>query len=784
MAVGWQEQALEVVIDGVSYGGGWVCLPPPGASAGVFLLEQDFFQRVALSPNASNLPEGATQGCKAQAYAQAVGVVFHHDALNARLVGRIEAGMALGVTRVEPTVAAAPPRFEPTTKAALLNYSAYSTRSGSGTVSILDLGAQAFTDWGQVVVGGQYTQRLGQASVQWSNLLIRRDFFEQRMSLAFGRQTSIGLGNVLNMGAIEFDGVVLSRRDTDDFDRTPSVQPLLRGYMPQPGTVTIRQSQRLIRVLKLPAGPFEFADPALSIHTPAELELRGEGGELIEQTQVDVSGGPDLLQPGRTEWRVGLGRERLPGLAGASTTPFSVPHRAGLTASMRHGLSEVLTVEGSARESGYLGRAWGVAMVRALGGWGAMSLGVAVESESTERRSKMRPTVAMGYRLSREGMFLDYRLRRDASGWATSGGRAPGWEHAGAAGVNFPWGPGEFRGSFNLQSAQTFEGGIASSTRATRWSGAVSGSYHWRMLGRVPVYAYASRVWSGLNGTAQNQVGIGFTVSMQLGPGYLTSQGRLESRHLSLRETYTVPLADGVSAGLDANVARTPDAGATLTWDRYSSQGWATLRQGARGWAGSAAMRGAVVFHDGQFMLARHADAESSLAIVKMPELPDVALVTGGSDWTLARTNGNGYAALTGIEHRAALNYTVRGEQVPEGVRLPPSLVPGSLRRWSASVVEPRVRHITAGAVRLVDAGGVPIAAGALIASNLSEETQVMALVDEQGAVFIDDIEGFPPRFYVFLAPDFGRTCELTLPEDRTALAGAAPALTLVCDAR
>ena len=194
--------------------------------------------------------------------------------------------------------------------------------------------------------------------------------------------------------------------------------------------------------------------------------------------------------------------------------------------------------------------------------------------------------------------------------------------------------------------------------------------------------------------------------------------------------------------------------------------------------------RAAHAIHDGQFMQARNADAESSLAIVKLPELPNVALVTGGSARALARTNSEGYAALTGVEARAALNYTVHGEELPEGVRLPASLVSGSLRRWSASVVEPHVRYITAGSIRLVDPAGAPIAVGALIASNLSEETQVLALVDEQGAVFIDDIEGFPQRFYVFMAPDYGRTCLLTLPEDRAVLADTAQPLTMMCDAR
>lgn len=779
----WQEQPLEVVIDDVSYGGVWVCLPTPTQDGGVVLLERDFFQRVALTSNPHDLPEGAAQGCAGQAYVQPVGVAFKHDALNARLVGRLDAGTAFGVTRVEPTVADAPPKFEPTTNAALLNYSAYSTHSSFGNIAILDLGAQVFTGWGQLVAGGQYTQRMGESSVQWSNLLLRRDFFEQRMSLAIGRQTSVGLGSVLDIGATEFDGVVLSRRDTDDFDRTPAVLPMLRGYMPQPGTVTIRQSQRLVRVLKLPAGPFEVTDQALMAHMPAELELRGEGGELIEQVQVFVSGGLNLLQPGRTEWRVGVGRERLVGFLDTSNRSSS-PSRVGLTASVRHGLSEVVTLEASARSSGYLGDAVGVAMVRELGAWGGMSMGVAMESESPERQSKLRPSVVLGYRISREGFSLDYRVRRNASSWASRESGGSGWEHAGSAGVTLPVGPGEFRGTLNAQSTPARSWSTLSPGGTTNWSGSVSGSYHWRMWGRVPVHAYVARTWSGLSGGPQTQVGIGFTLSTQFGPGHLTSQGWLESRRSSLRETYTIPVAEGVSASLNATVAREPDAGAALTWDRYNTQGWATVNHGSSGWSGSISARGAVAIHDGKFMQARPADAESSLAIIKLPELPNVALVTGGSTRTLARTNSNGYAALSGIEHRTALNYTVHGEEIPEGVRLPPSLVSGSLRRWSASVVEPRLRHVVAGSMRLVDTDGTPIAAGALIASNLSEETQVLALVDEQGAVFIDDIEGFPQRFYVFLAPDYGRTCLLTLPEDRSALATPAQPLTLRCDAR
>ena len=778
----WQEQTLEIVIDDVSYGASWVCLPARDLKAPRYFLGRDFFQRVSLPPLETVLPAGVTQGCRSQDYAEAQGASFTYEALNARLVGRLEQGVALGLTRVEPDALAAPPAFEPTTHAALFNYSAYSARSAASPISVFDLGTQIFTDWGQVALGRQYTRQGGKTTAQWTNLLLRRDFFEQRLSLVVGRQSGYGYGYGaaygLDLGATEFDGVTLTRRDTDDYDQRPGVLPSIRGFMPQPGTVAVRQSNRVVRVLNLPAGAFEFADPALSTSVPADLELRGEGGELLERVQVLVRGGLNLLQPGRTEWSVGMGRERTLVGTGDSDPASGL----GLNASVRHGVSASWMVEAAMRLSRQQGNGAGISVVRDLTGWGSVSLGVTMQREVAQGLAGWRPTLVAGYRIDRQGYSLDYRARYDGSR-ANEGARSSRWEHAGSAGASFSLGPGEFRGSLNLQHVPYTSPN--SGTAGSAWSGSLAGSYNWRLFNRVPIQVYITRTWSGLGATPLTQVGATITLSTRIGPGHLMSQARLEPSRSTLRETYTVPLDEGISASLSTSLPNASDANATVTWDHPSTQGWASVNHGRDSWSGSVAARGAVAYFDGQFLPARHAGLDSSLAIVKLSELPGVAVVPVGSNRVLARANGEGYVALTDIEPRTALNYAVHGEEVPEGMKLPRSLISGALRRWSASVVEPRVRHVMPGSLRLVDERGIPLKSGSLIASDLSEETNVLTVVDDEGGVFIDDVEGFPQRFYAFLAPDYGRVCQLGLPEDRTLLSAASDSpLTLTCQAR
>lgn len=624
---------------------------------------------------------------------------------------------------------------------ALLNYDIY-VSGGSGQKSAASLYHEArfFSAAGTVSTTGALRSGHGKAYIRYDSVWRRSDE-ASAVTVEVGDVVTRGLGWA---SAVRLGGIQVSR----DFAVRPDIitypLPQFSGSAALPSTVDLIVGGQRVAGGAVDPGPFSVeALPPVSGAGEADLIVTDMHGRKI-QTAMPFYVASDLLRPGLTDFAAAFGAFRNH----YGTKSFDYGDIAA-TASLRHGVTDAVTLEIRAEIADGAELAGGGAVV-ALGGGGVLSGGYSRSFGDGSAGGEL----TLGYEYQSRFASIALRYARRTGDFtdlaAAAGGRAWRARRVFSAALSFALGRAGTLGVGYFDIA-------AEDERASRLANAA-----WTLplgsgnrLAATVSHDFGDRSWSGALSVS---IPLGGTRGT-LGAGVFDAPGQ----RMGWRADYSRALPAAGGWGWNASAAAADGGGLYLRGDAALRTDAMTLRGGAYGngeatvW-GSAS--GSLVFMDGGLFAAnRIADA----FVVVNTGAPDIPVRY--ENQLVGRTNGDGQLLIPWASAYYDALYAIDPLTLPANARVPLVEQRVAVARGSGHVVRFPVEIRRAATATLRLPGGAPVPAGAIVHTGA-----VTSYVGWEGFVYLEDFDA-GERLDIDL-PDGGR-CSARLGEPAAADATA-----------
>jgi outer membrane usher protein len=516
----------------------------------------------------------------------------------------------------------------------------------------------------------------------------RRDFPAAAITLEAGDAVSRpgATGRALRYGGI---GVRTNFGLRPGF--VPQPLPPFIGTAAVPSTVDVFVQNQLRSSTEVPPGPFTLNNVPIVLGAgDARLVIRDAlGREQVVTSSFYAASG--LLRPGLSDFSFGAGRLR----AGANDGAQQYGHdfASGL---WRRGLTDRVTLEGRFESEAGNARVVGAA-VDVGGRWGEAELALAADTwEST------RGFAALGYRYQDFDHSVGLRWEQAQHGFRFAGESdvTPTPRRlvtiTASHRLTSRWNVGAL-----LIDARRFDGGRTRSANVSAFVALGAGTSIFFVLNRIDA-----------NGRGSTSVGA--FLSYALGPrtsANASVEGGADARR-TIGVQQALPIDEGWGYRLsatDAASGRREEAAASVQAQIMSlTSEWAhdangtALRAGA---SGSVALIGATPF------AARAIN--DSFALVRLDDFAGVPVLLNNQ--VAGRTDGRGRLILPRLNAYQPSEIRVEAEDLPADARVGKErdIVVPPYR--SGVVVAPDVQRVAAAIVRVRDAAGAPVAAGAAV---------------------------------------------------------------------
>ncbi len=510
----------------------------------------------------------------------------------------------------------------------------------------------------------------------------------------------------------------------------PQPLPPFIGTAAVPSTVDVFVQNQLRSSTEVPPGPFTLNNvPVVLGAGEARVVIRDAlGREQVVTSSFYAAGG--LLRPGLSDFAFGAGRLRAASTDG--TQQYGHDFASGL---WRRGLTDSVTLEGRFETEASTTRVIGAA-VDIGGRWGEMELALAADTWGGTRGF-----AALGYRYQDLDHSVGLRWEQAQRGFRFAGETEAAPTPQRLVTINAShrltkrWNLGAL-----LIDTQRFDGSRTRSANVSAFVALGAGTSIFFVVNRIDT--------NGRGSTA-----VGAFLSYALGPrtsANASIEGGTEARR-TIGVQQALPIDEGwgyrVSA-TDAGSGRREEAAASVQTQLMSlTAEWAhdssgtALRAGA---SGSVALIGATPF------AARAIN--DSFALVRLDDFADVPILLNNQ--VAGRTDGRGRLILPQLNSYQPNEIRVEADDLPADARVGKErdIVVPPYR--SGVIVAPDVRRVAAAIVRVRDAGGAPVAAGAAVKVEPDAQATNVA---QRGEFYVT---GTPGRKRAVIE-SHGRTCSI-----------------------
>lgn len=632
--------------------------------------------------------------------------------------------LSLNTTRLDAnrSTAAAPSATAP---GVLLNYDLYTAHDRNGSQWSAAHETRVF-GIGEGVYSNTMITRLlrtdaAQASAGWGAQSVRLDTTWQKswpdrlLTLQLGDSVT---GNLDWTRAVRIGGVRIGSNFALAPYRITTPQPAFFGEVTVPSTVDLYVNGLKQYSGQVPAGPFQLnANPGITGAGNAQVVLTDAFGRS-RALSLPFYSTQRLLAAGLTDWSVSLGAVRL----AYGLRSFSYDHTPVASATVRHGISDRLTVEVHAEGSGQvrnagLGGAW---LLGPEGTAGVLSASAAGSAAAGERGTQG----ALGYQWSRDSVFIDVNTQRTRGRYrdiASAYGQDPARVNDRAtAGVTFP-----AIGSLGVSYIRLqYPGGDDARYAGVSWS---------KQVGRLTLSAPLTRQ---LNDRKNLNAYFGLSYSLDGRLGMSTTLQRSEGRTVaSVDVTQPVP-GDG---GWGWRTQLRDDAG---TRGGQIEAGWlgrlGRASVGAASFAGNsygyANASGSLVFMNNRFFAAR--DVSDGFALVTTDGIAGVPVKL--ENRVIGVTDDRGALLVT------RLNAWQRNKLSIDPMDLPANLQVREVDRnatpedRAGTLVPFAIRPVRAALIVLHDDSGQALALGSRVQN--ADGSGAQAVVGYDGETYLDTL--------------------------------------------
>lgn len=523
---------------------------------------------------------------------------------------------------------------------------------------------------------------------------------------------SVPWSRSIRMGGVEW---------RKNFDLRPDVLtypvPQIGGSAVLPSSVSLYVNQMQQYAGTVPDGPFVLNQVAgLNGAGQATLVTRDALGRDVA-TSISLYIDTRLLAPGYDDYAVGVGMVRR----NYGFRSFSYAPQPSVTASMRRGLSDRITIEAHGEASARLANGGAGVLVR-LGEIGVVNGAVAASrAGGAVAASGVQATV--GYQ------YLSPRFSIDAQSTRASGGYAD---------------LGTLEGTPVVQANDrvTLNAGLPHGQN-------VSVSYVGLRLGTAPMariaaVAYGIQLTPRSNFTVnayrdldnRAATGLAATLSLTL-PGRvgasasLGKQSGAQSRTLALARAGEVAISPGWSVQQGAQNGSNYLQGQAQyvgTMAQYSG----TLQHDSNSTQGSLGMTGSIVAMNGRVLPARQTGSAFALVSTGLPEVTVLH-----ENRPIGRTDRYGDLLVPNLVPYAINRLGIDAEELPLELQVRETNIEVVPQRLAGVLAQLKVERYDGATVKIVDAAGVPVPSGAAVAFAGSVAPTI---VGYDGVVFVPHV--------------------------------------------
>lgn len=489
-------------------------------------------------------------------------------------------------------------------------------------------------------------------------------------------------------------------------------------------------------------GPFELGAGGnhISGAGTAQLVITDALGQ-VSTLSMPFYDTPQLLRQGLTDWSIEAGAVRRD----YGIRSFAYAGDPALSASLRHGLSDNLTIEAHGEATAGLANAGAGATVLLPFG-GVLSGSVAASSE----RGRQGARAELGYAWTDSTFNLSATVQRASSEFADlpsrEGARVPRSRDVLNAGFNSDR-FGYFGASLIRQRAP---GELRESFASVNWQRSIGSNLAVSLSGNMGLRRGSAR---GVFLNLSYSPGQRDHISASLQSGQRRSSGSLSYRH-------SLPLEGGTGWALDGSYdgKRVQAAGQIDHLGQHGQVTAGARLAGGRG-AGYAGVSGALVAMRGDVFVARK--VYEGFAVVDTAGIANVPVLLHNR--AIGRTNGKGRLLVTGLNAYQENQITINAQD------LPPELTVASVEReavpaYGAGVaVNFAIARTTSALITLVDQQDKEIAVGT--AASMADGVDQDLMVGFGGQLYIEHaVAGALVRVADPVAP-----CSFRLPDDLAA---------------
>ena len=606
----------------------------------------------------------------------------------------------------------------------------------------------------------------------------RRNWFDQRLSLAIGR-TSMRQRGYLSGSLI--DGLSLTR---DNFDNQGNVRSSfsrqITGYNPTAGVLTYRLGGTVLKQIPLPAGPYNI-DPAIFASLPqgGQIEIAGFDGRVTPlNLPIGSSRVQAMFKPGTWDGNVELGRMMTAGGG----------HVAALDLGGRYGISDAATVEAALTATPHsialnagadMRLPYDLGVIGINGAWQRRQLNPAFDLAAQSHDG----WAVGGYyerRFGKVTLGADYQryggggiiaggydgIRTDAALWTYSGAPLLGslLREDIQLYIDGPLFKTGVSGSLRLRSTSYVGQPEATRYAEVQVNGGLGRWGNWGLFGRAGENGYGASTLSGnvywsipLGG--RSRATLAYQTDRQDGESispdrYSLSINGSTGDRWSQADTYNLTV-DNLGYGtaqysrefsnLSTSVSafRSPDAGVN----------------------GTLMARGSVAFVDGHAVLGKATN--DSIVVLKAQTLPYEDVYLGGYSKPVTRTDAQGYAILPNPLVYRPNSARVNDANVPLGLIVPDNVMPGTVHPYRGYVVPVKTQQLAP--ARLYPM----LPADALEAGPYAEINGTQVPVEPDGSFYVEDLGKVQHSIVVsWQRGEAVRACTISEQSMRAALAG------------
>lgn len=547
--------------------------------------------------------------------------------------------------------------------------------------------------------------------------------FDTRWSMTSERNVStLEVGDLITRGlpwasAVRLGGVQISR----DFSVRPDIitypVPEFSGAAALPSTVDLFVNGQRVAGGSVKPGPFALDTlPPINGVGEANLVVTDMLGRSIATTMPFYVSSA-LLRPGLTDYAASFGAFRQ----NYGFRNFDYGQLAA-SASVRHGVSDSITLEGHVEGAAHFGQA-GAGAVLKLGTMGIIDASYSLSNHKGVSGNQL----TFGYEYQARLFSLSVRHNRNSAGFTDLGSLT-------GRGVEMKRIVSSVASSLSLGDLGNL--GVAyidarsGDRRAARLANAswsmpfLAGSRLYGSLSRD----FSKRAWGGA---------LSFSISLSGQRGSLSASAAQDPNgraRWQLNHARHVPSQGGV--GWNASVAdgrrSTPFVRGDLAWRSPNTE----LRAGAYGdgaMTGWASMGGSLVAMDGAIFAANR--VADSFVVVSTNGEADIPVFF--ENQLAGRTDGNGHLLIPWGNSYYAARYEIDPMALPANVKTPIISQAVAVARGSGEIVHFPIKRMRAARATLVDGKGNPVAPGSRATINDGTTTYV----GWDGLLFLEDIE-------------------------------------------